>query len=127
MFNISAKPRLARRVPLSIETENGREDHSFLATFEIADLSKSSIERMQDDATQVAFLCEVIKDLGDIAGEDGALVPFSPDLLSLVISRVDCRIALIRAYFAAMQEVAKDTGGRPKPAAARVRLSHRRR
>ena len=113
MFKTSVRPRLTRPVPLFIETETGREDHTFRATFEVADMQLSAVGPMGTEEGQQTLLRASIKDLSDIQGDDGSETPFTQDLLSSLLTRIECRAALLRAYFDAVQEVAAMAGAVP--------------
>jgi hypothetical protein len=104
MFKIARLPRLKRPVPLFVEVDGVKEDHSFSAVFQIIEIDRAN---MEDEESQKRFLNEVVVGLDDIADEDGEIVPFSRTLLDGVIARYDSRAALIKAYFSAALETAQ--------------------
>lgn len=106
MFNIAKLPRVTRPIPLTIEVDGQLEEHPFTATFQIIEVDQSTPEKISDEAGQRAFLQQVVVDLGDVADEHGAPIAFSPELKAAVINRFDCRMALTRAYFDAVQKLA---------------------
>lgn len=98
MFRVNQLPRVTVPVPLFVEVDGERQDHSFTATFDIIDPEALGI-----DITEVSgdreLLERVIVDLGDIAGDDGKSLPFTSDLKRQVLARIDARAALLKAFF----------------------------
>lgn len=93
--------------------DNG-EDASFSATFEI--LPTDRLPKEVTDADVRAFLDEAIKNLGDLAGDDGQPLVYSPEVKAAVLNRPDARLALFSAYAPARLEAVRgNLSGPPAP------------
>lgn len=105
MFRIAELPRFTVPVPLTIEVDGEAEDQSFSATFQMLEIDAS--RDLDDEQPQREFLRRAIVGLREIVDDDGAEVPFTPELREAVINRFDSRRALLAAYFARVQEIAR--------------------
>ena len=99
MFNISSLPRHTVTVPFVIERDGVKEEHPFTATFEMIDPESEGIDPTVDKGDR-ELLDRVLVGLGDIMDEKGKELPFSDELKSQVIGRIDVRAALLRAFYA---------------------------
>lgn len=98
MFRVNQLPRVTVPVPLFVEVDGERQDHSFTATFDIIDPEALGIDITEGSGDR-ELLERVIVDLGDIAGDDGKPLPFTPELKRQVLGRLDARAALLKAFF----------------------------
>jgi hypothetical protein len=106
MFKINHKPRFVRTVTVQVPDGETYRAETFSATFEMQDADAGAESEMDGDLKQRAFLERAIVDLGDIADNDDQPIPFTPELRTAVIRRIDCRAPLIRAYFEGLSQAA---------------------
>lgn len=104
MFKISTYPRVVQRVPLTIEVDGERQDHSFTATFQVQPMSATELG---DEDSQLSFLRAAVVDLADLVDAAEQPVPFSPQLVEQLADRPEVRTALIKAYFEATKKAAE--------------------
>ena len=98
MFNVNTFPRVTVPVPLFVEVDGERQDHSFSATFELIDPESEGIDVAVGRGDR-DLLERVVVGLQDVAGDDGKGLPFTPELKARVIARMDARAALLRAFY----------------------------
>jgi hypothetical protein len=98
MFNINTLPRVTVPVPLFVEVDGKRQNHSFSATFEMIDPEAEGINPAEGRGDR-DLLERVVVGLGDIADNEGNVLPFSDELKHQVLARLDARAALVRAFY----------------------------
>lgn len=98
MFNIDARPIFKRTVKVQVPTDAGIEEQTFTATFAALDTDELAAFDLSTGDGTTAFLRTVIVALDDIAGKDGALIPYSDELLVRVLKKQWVRIGLYRSY-----------------------------
>ena len=98
MFNINTLPRVTVPVPLFVQVDGERQDHSFSATFELIDPEAEGIDVTVGTGDR-ELLDRVVVGLGDIADNKGDVLRFSDELKRRVLARMDARAALLRAFY----------------------------
>lgn len=101
-FKVHHKPRFSRTI--TVPVIEGEPAETFGATFVLQ--PSSALANLSTDEGQLEFLRAAVVDLRDIEGDDGAKLPFSPELLELVIDRFDCRAGLAAEYTRGLAELA---------------------
>lgn len=102
MFNIDETPQFWTSVEVQTPVDDGFRTDTFRARFKVVD--DDELEALEPDQT-LNFkdqLRIMITDLDEIVDEKGASIPFSTELLDRVLSKQHVRIALFKAYSAAI-------------------------
>jgi len=98
MFNIDARPTFTRTVEVQVPSGDGFEKQTFIATFAALETDEIDAFDLFTNAGTDAFLRSVVVSLDDIAGNDGALIPYSEELLDRMLKKQCVRIGLYRSY-----------------------------
>lgn len=101
MFVMDDTPRFDTEATGKMPGDNG-EAFSFRPTFLALGASELGTYDLSNDAGTVAFLNRVLVGMGDVLDAGGQPVPFTDATRDWLIDKVHTRVALVKAYFAAV-------------------------
>lgn len=102
MFKFVAEQTFTHTVKVMVPVDGGFDEQSFKATFRVEDVEK--LAGIQEEGGQAEVLRRVIVDLDEVAGPDGAPLPYSDKLRDQLIGVPYVRIALFLTYVEAVSK-----------------------
>ena len=98
MFKINNRPTFKRKVTVRIPVDDGYDDQSFTAEFQLLDMDDMGGHNTMTPEGMRSFLQTVVIGLEDIVGEDDKPIPYSAKLRDRVIAQVPALNALYDTY-----------------------------
>ncbi len=104
MFNIDAKPTFTRTVTALVPRGEGVDPQSFKATFNVLDDEDIDGVPLGDVEKVKELLRKMVIGLDELVDAAENAVPFSDQVLELVLKKSYVRLALIKAYYSGADE-----------------------
>lgn len=95
-FKVASKRIFTHTVNLP-EDEGGQPQSMNVVYRVLSDEEAEGVDLLNVESTR-GFLRACVKDIDDLMAEDGAAIPFTPDLLDQLTTTFDVRNALTRGY-----------------------------
>ncbi|TDE40925.1 hypothetical protein [Antarcticimicrobium sediminis] len=105
MFNVVETPEFWRTVKVAVPSDDGHVEASFRARFRVIDEETAGTYDVMRSEGMKDFLRTATLELDDIAGEGGKPIPYSPQLLDQMLSRSYVRLAMLRSYSDAVNQL----------------------
>ena len=99
MFNIDEKPTFTRTVTVQVPKGEGHDAQTFKASFNVLDDDEFDAITLGDAEKVKAMLRKMVCGMEDLANAVGEVVPFSEEILELMLRKSYVRVALVRAYY----------------------------
>jgi hypothetical protein len=102
MFKLLSNPTFSHDVTIRVPVDGGFEDHVARVRFRVLavdDLVKHDVTRPDG---QAAYCDAIVESFENLEGDDGKPIPHSDKVKARMISTPFVRVALMRAYEAAM-------------------------
>lgn len=99
MFKLVTRPEFTHPVTVMVPIDGGHREESFTVRFRLTEDENARIDTF--DAT-IIWLRDIIVSIGDLVDEAGTAIPYSDEVRDRVLALPYARIALTRAYFAAV-------------------------
>lgn len=104
MFKIVKNPEFTHKVPVQVPVDGGFSEQTLRCRFRVLSADEMAIHNLETVEGTESYLRAICARFEDVADEDGQIIPHSDELMTQLLGISYVRMALIRAYTAAMSK-----------------------